>query len=1142
MEFRILGPLEVLSNGEVLDLGGQKQRALLAVLLLEANRVVSSDRLIDSLWEEERTKTAQKALQVYVSQLRKLLGKERLETRTPGYLLRVEEGELDLERFQRLQQEGRLPEALSLWRGPPLADFSYHRFAQSEIARLEELRLACLEDRIEADLVSGRHAERVGELQALVKENPFRQRLRAELMLALYRSGRDAEALEVYQDARRVLVEELGIEPRRELRELQQAILNQDPVLDLVAQHIPAGESTRGAFVGRESELDVLLRGLDDAFAGRGRLFLLVGEPGIGKSRLGDELISRARARGARVVVGRCWEAGGAPAYWPWVQSLRAFIREADPEMLRAQLAAGASDLAQLLPELRELFHELPEPPTLESESARFRLFEAASSFLKSAAQTRPLVLVLDDLHAADEPSLLLLQFLARELSESRILVVGAYRDVDPSPTDPLTSAVTELAREPVTRHLALAGLSERDVARFIELAAGEEPGEELVATIYEETEGNPLFVGEIVRLLAAERGLDADAPRIAIPQSVRDVISRRLRHLSKECNRVLVLASVLGREFGLDALAPASGLSEDELLDTLDEAMIARVISDVPGSRGRLRFAHVLIRDTLYEGLTTARRVRLHRLAIGALEALYGEEPGPHLAELAHHSIAGSDFGRALPYARRAGDRALALLAYEEAARLYETALESLDLAGLQDEKVRCELLLSLGDAEIRVGNSPAAKEAFLDASEIARRLELPHELAQAAAGYGGRIVFARAGSDDRLVPLLEEGLAALGEDDVELRARLLARLAGALRDEHSRERRDRLSSEAVELARRTGDPAALAYALDGRAATIIAPDTVAECDALGNELLEVAERSGNRELVAAAHSHRLIAKLLVGDVRGAEVDLAASSRVARELRQPVHLWRVCGERAMLELAAGKLSEGEELVAQALALGERALRDAAIPVYLLQRYTLCEFRGSLEEVEPAICGLVAEYPARAVFRCLLAHLHAQIGKLAEAKRAFDHLARDDFSALPFDQEWLLGMSLLAQTCSFLSDSEAATVLYGLLLPYAALNAVDVSEGLRGSASRYLGLLATTMQRWGDAERHFEDALEMNERMGVRPWLAHSQHDYARMLLDRDGPGDRERAQKLLDQAVATYEQLGMESYATSASAATSTR
>ena len=1147
MRYGILGSLELSDEGRAIKVAGAKQRALLAMLLLNANRAVSSDQLIDALWEEQAPETATKALQVHVSQLRKLLGPGLLATRSPGYVLRVEEGEFDLHQFETLvgraketlqaEASAALREALALWRGRPLADFEFDRFAQAEIARLNELRLVAVEDRIEADLALGEHRALIGELEALVGEHPLRERVRGQLMLALYRSGRQAEALESYQGGRSVLVEELGIEPGRSLRDLQQAILRQDRGLDVAAAADSNAETPRSAFVGREAELAELVTGLEDAVAGRGRLFLLVGEPGIGKSRLAEELITQARARGARILVGRCWEAGGAPAYWPWVQSLRSYVRETDSAALRVQLGVGAGELAHILPELREVLPGLPVPVSLESESARFRLFDATAEFLRNASMTQPIVLVLDDLHAADAPSLLLLQFVARELGSARLLVLGAYRDVDPIPGQPLTAMLAEVAREPVTRRLSLGGLSEGDIAEYVELTASAIASPELAAALHEETEGNPLFVGETVRLLSHE-GVQPDPTgdvRLAIPQNVRDVIARRLTHLSEECNQALLLASVLGREFVLDALVRMGGVSEEELLDRLDEAMAARVVSEVPGGPGRLRFAHVLIRDTLYEGLTTVRRVRLHRLAVEALEALYGDEPGPRLAELAHHSVAGSNFDKGVLYAQRAGDRALALLAYEEAARLYETALDALDLVGAPDERTRGELLLSLGEAELRAGESLAAKRAFLKAAEIARRLGLSRELARAAEGYGGRIMYARAGDDARLVPLLAEGLAVLADDDVELRIRLVARLAGALRDEHSRDRRDALSREAVELARRTGNPTALAYALDGRAAAIMAPDTVAECLALGSELRDVAERIGDTERIVQAHWHRIIAQVMVGDVTEAEVDLAAAIRIAEELKQPAQLFQVRAMQAMLALAAGRLAKAEELVTKAFALGERAQPEMAIPVHRLQHYTLCDFRGSLEEVEPAMCELVAEYPARPVFRCALAHLHAQLGRTAEAKRALDDLAGDDFSALPFDMEWLYGMSLLAETSARLGDTDSAAVMYGLLLPWATFNVTDHPEGFRGSVARYLGILATTTGRSREAAEHFEAALELNERMGARPWLAHTQLDYARMLLARDAPGDKEKAQLLLSQALMTYRELGMQTHAASA-------
>jgi DNA-binding SARP family transcriptional activator/tetratricopeptide (TPR) repeat protein len=1143
MEFRILGPLEVFSDGQALDLGGAKQRALLAVLLLDANNVVSTDRLIDALWEDDPPESAQKALQVYVSRLRKLLGKERLQTKAPGYLLQLEDGELDLDRFRELQERGRPAEALSIWRGPPLSDFAHQRFAQPEIARLEDLRLACLEERIEQDLQARRHTELTGELEALVAEHPLRERLRGQLMLALYRSGRQAEALDAYQAARRALVDELGIDPSRELRELHQRILNQDAGLDLGRPGDEAESEAGAGFVGRESELAELTAGLDDASGGRGRLFLLQGEPGIGKSRLADELLSRAKARGAHALVGRCWEAGGAPAYWPWTQSLRTYVRTAEPSALRRQLGTSMADVARIVPQLRELFPGLPEPEPSESEAARFRLFDSTATFLKDASVERPLVLAFDDLHAADEPSLLLLRYLATVLEDSRIVIVGTFRDLDPTVQDPLESTVAELGRASVTRRIRLFGLSRQEVARLAESTAGAAPSDRLVAELHEETGGNPLFVSEIVRLLAAEDRLGRDGPgrRIPIPETVREAIGRRLRHLSGECRRVLSLASVFGRELELVALEQVADYTGiDKLLRVLDEAITARVVEELPGTIGRLRFGHALTRDSLYEEIPATHRARLHRRVAEVLEALYVGNPEPHLAELAHHfsmAVPAAAPTRAVEYARRAGEHALGVLAYEEAARLFSLGIDALALEAAPDERTLCELLLSLGDADIRAGNNSAAKQAFVEAAGIARRLDLGRELARAAAGYGGRLVFARAGDDPRLVPLLEEGLAALGEEEVALRVRLLARLAGALRDEPSRERRDRLSGDAVELARRSGNAVALADALDGRAAAIVAPDTIAECLELADELYEVADRAGDRERLASAHFHRFLLLVQLGDLAGAEAEVAGHSAVAEELRQPAQLWQVRSTQALIALATGRLREAEELSSQAFAYGERAQPGFAIPAFRLHRYMLCDFHGCIEEVEESIRELVVEYPPRVAFRCVLARLEAQLGNTSQARRELEPLVKDGCARLPFDLEWLYGMSHLAETAAAVGDAESAAVLYRLLVPWKALNTADVPEGMRGSTSRYLGLLAVTMRRLDEAKQHFDDALAMNERMGARPWHAHTQADYARMLIARAARGDAERARALLDQAAATYRDVGMDAYAATASA-----
>jgi DNA-binding SARP family transcriptional activator len=1149
MRFAILGPLEANDGERPVALGGDKQRALLALLLIHANRTVSAERLIDELWDERPPQTAAKTLQVHVSRLRKVLaplgsgGEGVVVTRTHGYELTVPPESIDAMRFERLVGEARaalatsrfgpavssLEDALSLWRGPALDEFAYTRAAQTEITRLEELRLGAREDLIEAKLALGRHGEVVGELEGLLSEHPYRERLRAQLMLALYRCERQAEALQAYQDARRSLVEDLGIEPGERLRDLERAILNQSESLAFV-QPDPGEQADAGqqaGFVGRERELQALLACLDDARGGRGRLVLVSGEPGIGKSRLIDELIGAALTSQARVLIGRCWEAGGAPAYWPWVQSLRLYVRNREPEALRAELSGGAADLAQILPEVRERLPGIPDPPALDPELARFRLFDATAEFLRRASAVRPLVVVLDDLHAADAPSLLLLRFLARELGAMRLLILAAFRDVSPIPSEPMSEMIAEVSREPITRRIRLIGLSQGEIEQYLKLSASPAASCELAPLLCAQTDGNPLFVGEIVRLfhLQGTSPAPGPGPPLAIPPTVREVISRRLGVLSPECQQVLQLGAVVGREFSVSVLGCAADLTDDELLTLLDEASAERVLSDIPGEPGRLRFAHVLIRDALYEGLGAASRVRLHRQLLRALEARYGNEPGPHQAELAHHAIAANALGEAVAYAWRAADHSLELLAYEEAARLYRTALDVPEPTSQED---RCELLLSLAEAHARAGDTASAKAAFVEAAKLARRHDLPGALARAAAGYGGRLAWARAGDDEQMVRLLEEGLAGVRESDLELRATLLARLAGALRDEPARERRDALSREAVELARRSANASTLSYALDGRAAAIVAHDTAEELLAVGAELREVAHRSGDPEKELAGRIWRFHAQLFLGEFHAAASDLADADRLAQELRQPVQLWLVCANRAMLSLATGGLSQARELIEDALALGEHAQPHGAIPIYWFQRFTLSDFVGGLEEITPALQDLVLRYPARVMFRCAAAYLDARLGRLEAARGALHALAADDFSGVPIDQEWLYGTSFLAEVAAILGDAACAAALYPLLLPWARLSAADVSEGIRGSVARYLGLLATTLGRCDEAADHFVQALDANEQMGAMPWLAHTRRDYAQLLLARNEPGDPEQGLELIREAIATYRRLGM--------------
>jgi DNA-binding SARP family transcriptional activator len=1123
---------------------------LLALLLLQRGKPIDVERLAAQLWADRPPTTAVKTVQVYVAQLRKALGLDVVGTRGRTYLVDLERHQLDVLEFEQLAADGRqllaegdaagaaeaLRAALALWRGSALADFAYDDFAQAETARLEESRLAALEARIEADLRLSHHAELVGELEALVREHDEREALCGQLMVALYRSGRQGAALEAYQRLRRKLVDTLGIEPGRTLRELEKDILNQDSSLDAPGTPVPSRDSVvsaRGAFVGREQELQELLDGLDRAVAGGGSLFVLVGEPGIGKSRLADEVSARARARGMAVAVGRCWEAGSAPAFWPWIQALRRYLDDLAPDDVPTYVGSGGVDLAQLLPELRTQIRDLPEPWAIESEGERVRLFEAVATFLRDASAARPVLFVLDDLHAADESSLLLLRYLARGIGAAHILLVGALRDVDPVPREPVSEMLADLTREPSVRRLGLARLSEEDVSEYVRLTASEIASPEVVAPLFEETEGNPLFVAETVRLLALESPRrDETGVRIAIPESLKEVIGRRINHLSPGCGRLLVLASVLGREFDLEVLARMAGASEDDVLDVLDEALSARVASDVPGEPDRLRFAHVLIRDTLYDGLSAARRASLHRRAVEALEALSEDDPGRRLAELADHAIAARELEKGALYAERAGDRAAALLAYEEAARLYRLALETRDSESGRDDVRRCDLLLRLGDACARSGDTPAARAAFWDAAEVARGAGLAEHLARAALGYGGRFVWARAWDDRRLAPLLEEALEALPRADSGLRVRLMSRLAGGpLRDTAPTETRVAIAQTALEMAQRLGDPAILAYALSGRHCASWGADALADRIAIAGELIEVAERAGDPERAYEGHDYLYGARTEEGDLLSARDELAAKTRLADALHQPAQLWDVAVNRAQLALFEGSFVEAEALIARAFELGRLAQHANAQQAFELQTYALDRALGRLSRSFDVVERAVETYPAYPIWRFVRADAYAELDRRPDARRAFDALADQEF-AVPLDIQWLFCVNLMADVCRYLGDAGRAVTLYGLLAGYAERNVVTPPELLWGSASRALGVLATTTTDFETAERHFVEAIESNVRMGARPWVARAREDYARMLLARAAPGDRERAVEALGEAIADFRELGMASHA----------
>jgi DNA-binding SARP family transcriptional activator len=1137
MEFKILGPLEVRAGERDVTCKGAKQRLLLSVLLLNANEVVSSDRLIDVLWGDRPPETT-KALQMHISQLRKSLEPGLLLTRPPGYELRVAPRDVDVHRFSAAVDEGRaalasgrprdarrlLDEALALWRGPPFADLTFEDCLQGDIARLQELRLAALETRVDADLALGNHAEAIAELERLVVAHPTRERLRARLMLALYRAGRQADALEVYRDTRRALVDELGIEPGRELQELEARILAQDPGLDVAT---PDGTEV---LLGRERELGELLPVVDRALAGSGALLLIGGEAGIGKSRMAEALAARAQDRGARVLVGRCWEAGGAPAYWPWVQALRTYLRDLPRDQLRGQVEGG-DELTALFPELADVLPHGVTTGSSDSEGARFRLFEAIGSLLARAASNSPVAIFFDDLHAADSPSLLLLRFLAAQLPGSPLLITCCYRDTEAGPE--LAATLADLRRDPVAHRLSLAGLDQSATARLLEDTMGAEPGGTLLAQVHEGTRGNPLFVAELGRLLASG---EWDEERLPIPDGVRETIGRRLERCSAGCREVLAAASAFGREFELEPLGQVCGLAEDALFAAIEEATTARFVGDVPGSAGRLRFSHVLMRDALYDELAATRRMRLHREIGAALERRYAGSLDRHASELAHHYLLGGSAvaDLALAYATRAGDHAASQHGHEEAARHYASALHVLETTAPDDAERACDLLLALGDELSRGGTPSEAKEPLERAAAIADREGWPDRLTRAALAYGGRFAWGRASMDPGLMPLLERALEVVGEHDSPERVRLLGRLASARRDEPLRDGRVRLAQEAVDMARRIGDPATIAYALEAHWPAVEGPATIDGRLERTDELIALGFKIGNLEAAFAGHDYRLNTVITLADRAGIDVELAALTELAQTLRQPAQRWSVATSQVMLELMEGRFAEAEEGMEATRELGGRAYSWNADVSHRIQLFLLRRAQGRLAEVERTIAQAVHLYPTLHRFTCVVAHVHAELGHQRAARDALAQILSRDLRREYVDEEWLFAVSTLPDVAAYVGDAAAAQSLYDLLLPYDGLYAEAPVEGTFGAIARGLGVLATQLHRFDDAERHFEAAIETERAIGARPWVAHAQHGLGEALL---AGGDAARARAVLDEAIAAYRRLGLGTWAARAAA-----
>ena len=766
MKVGLLGPLEVAGPNGLVKLGGAKERLVLALLALQAGEVVSRDALVDALWGDDPPATAVKTLQGHVARVRRALEaagmSDLLMTRTPGYVLCVLPESIDVTGFEWHATVGRnalaegdassaaaeLGEALGLWRGDALADCRSGGWAAAQALRLDELRLSTVEDRIDADLMLGQHAVLAGELESLLARHPLRERLWAALMIALYRAGRQAEAVRAYQRARDVLVEQLGLEPGAELRRLEVAVLASDSVLDLpdasprptradLAIPLPGriGATSSAVFVGRALEREGLNTSLLAVAEGERRVALVSGEPGIGKTSLCAAVAREAFGGGAVVLYGRCDEDLGIP-FQPWAEVLAHLVGHAPDDVLAEHVDARGNELARLAPDLAART-AAGRISSSSAESERYLLFGAVVDVLARVSALAPIVLILDDLHWADRPTVQLLLHVVSADVPLRLAVIGTFRDSDVDPDHPFAEALAALHRESGIERLALQGLGDDELLTLLEATARHAMAEDGVAlrdALSAETDGNPFFVGEILRHLAEtgaisedEHGrwiVSADLRRSRLPVSIREVIGRRVALLGAPTRDALAMAAVIGRDFDADVLARVAELDEDTVIDGCDRAVAAALLTEADGA-GRYTFAHALIEHALYEGRSAGRRGRIHRRIAEALEEVCGDDPADRIGELAYHWARATqppDAGKAIAYAQQAGDRALAQLAPDEALRWYREALDLLDRASGDDPRSRALVLLGIGDAQRQTGD-PAHRETLFAAGRLAER-----------------------------------------------------------------------------------------------------------------------------------------------------------------------------------------------------------------------------------------------------------------------------------------------------------------------------------------------------------------------------------------------------------------------------------
>lgn len=876
-------------------------------------------------------------------------------------------------------------------------------------------------------------------------------------------------------------------------------------------------------FVGRSAELRQLRALLPLADGEGGHVVLLGGEPGSGKSRLVRELASGAERDGVLVLTGACDAVVRTP-YGPFVEALDQLARTADPDELRTALGATGGELTRLLPDLPARIGELTPPVSADPDTERHRLHTTVASLLAAISRGRPVLLILEDGHWADAPTLLLLRYLARAASSARLLVLVTFRDAEADVPETLAEALADLRRSDTVSRMRVAGFSGEEISEFIRNVAGGEVGAGppwLAKAIGDLTGGNPFLVCELwrdlvetgmVELVDGTVRLTRSTTELGTPESVREVVSQRLARLADGTVELLELAATAGGEFGFDVVRRAACMPDAALLEHLDEAVRSGMIDELPSRALAYRFTHELVRRALYDRLTGVRRAELH-LRVG--EALEGAEArsGRALADLAHHFALAAPLGgaaRGVEYnvlAARAADGALA---FDEAVARLRTALD----LQIDSPRHRAEVLIELAVANHRAGNALDALEALRAAAQIARELDDGDLLGRAAIGYEDACW--RPGmADQGAVELLEEATAALGETSSEIRVGLLSGLARALDFQGDHERAEVVRTSAIDMARRSGDRTGLATVLM-RAYWSRGKNSLEEILAMLTEAATIGEELGNTEIRAEALSWRVPTFVALGDIDAARREVNALQETAEQTAQPFMLHVAAHYGAAMALCDGRLDDAEVLAGRSHDWSRLLTGREASGVHGIQMFGIRREQGRLAELAPVIRLLAGQPGSSGPWRPGLVSVLVELGMDAAARQELEQVRTDGLDSLR-ESLWLASLTYLTDACAALGDEETAALVYPELAPLAGTNVmIGHLVACYGAADRYLGMLAATLGKWDRAEAHFAHATVLNRSTGMQTWLGHTLHQHARARIAR---GDAAGAVPLLREA-----------------------